>query len=62
MNELKEGIHYYFSEEGLLVFTEQYLREKGYCCGNGCRHCPFELEDNPEPGEKELKTENSVHK
>jgi hypothetical protein len=23
------------------VFTADYLRRRGYCCGNGCRHCPF---------------------
>jgi len=38
--ELIEGIDYYV-ENGLLVFTEYYLRERGYCCTNGCRHCPY---------------------
>ncbi len=32
---------YYFSEEGYLVFTEQYHLKRGYCCQSGCRHCPF---------------------
>jgi len=26
---------------GLLVFTEYAHRERGSCCGNGCRHCPY---------------------
>lgn len=26
---------------GLMVLTAQYLRDKGYCCGSGCRHCPY---------------------
>jgi iron complex transport system substrate-binding protein len=26
---------------GYDVFTSDYLVERGYCCGNGCRHCPF---------------------
>jgi hypothetical protein len=26
---------------GLFVLTEAYLRERGTCCGNGCRHCPY---------------------
>ena len=26
---------------GLFVMTAQYLRERGYCCDEGCRHCPF---------------------
>ena len=26
---------------GYLVFTERYLLDRGFCCGNGCRHCPY---------------------
>ena len=32
---------YYLSEEGYLVFTEEYHLKRGYCCQSGCRHCPF---------------------
>jgi hypothetical protein len=32
---------FYFTSEGYLVFTEQYLLRRGFCCGNGCRHCPY---------------------
>jgi len=39
---LKPG-DYYFSEEGYMVFTEQYHLKRGYCCQSGCRHCPFEF-------------------
>ena len=46
---LIENIDYYFNEEGLLVFTAAYHLKKGYCCGNGCRHCPYEYEAVPEP-------------
>ena len=35
-----EGIDYYM-EGGLMVFTAQYLRDRGYCCTSGCRHCPY---------------------
>lgn len=38
--ELKEGVDYYV-ERGMYVFTEKYLRERGYCCESGCRHCPY---------------------
>ncbi len=24
-----------------MVFTASYLKRRGYCCGNGCRHCPY---------------------
>ena len=37
----KEGIDYYFIEGGYLVFTEEYHLKRGYCCKNGCRHCPW---------------------
>lgn len=32
---------YYLDESGLMVFTAQYLKRRGYCCENGCRHCPY---------------------
>jgi len=32
---------YYYSPEGYVVFTEKYLLKRGYCCQNGCRHCPY---------------------
>ena len=43
------GEAYYFNEEGLLTFTSKYLLERGYCCGNGCKHCPYNYEAVPEP-------------
>ncbi|MBL0233742.1 MAG: hypothetical protein IPQ08_08750 [Chitinophagaceae bacterium] len=49
MNDWTEGIHYYLNEEGFVVFTEKYHLEKGFCCGNGCLHCPFQYENVPEP-------------
>nr|WP_246027132.1 DUF5522 domain-containing protein [Sediminibacterium goheungense] len=36
------------------MFTEAYHIAKGYCCGHGCRHCPFEYESVPEPRKSEL--------
>lgn len=63
MQELTEGIHYYINKEGFFVFTEKYLLERGYCCGNGCLHCPYEYENVPEPRKTELlKTRNSSEK
>jgi hypothetical protein len=32
---------FYFGPGGLMVFTEAYLLRRGYCCGSGCRHCPY---------------------
>jgi len=34
--------NYYFDPDGLMVFTAKYHLRRGYCCGNGCRHCPYE--------------------
>ncbi|HTS43286.1 MAG TPA: DUF5522 domain-containing protein [Puia sp.] len=49
-----EGEDYYYNEEGYIVLTEKYHLEKGYCCGNGCRHCPYDYENVPEPGKSAL--------
>jgi hypothetical protein len=38
--EPMQGEDYYF-ENGLLVMTAAYHRKRGYCCGSGCRHCPY---------------------
>ena len=32
---------YYFDNDGLMVFTAEYHLRRGYCCGSGCRHCPY---------------------
>lgn len=26
---------------GYSVMTSATLLDRGYCCGNGCRHCPY---------------------
>ncbi|PWT73556.1 MAG: hypothetical protein C5B59_13190 [Bacteroidetes bacterium] len=52
--ELIEGIDFYYHENGLMVLTEKYHLDRGYCCGNGCRHCPYEYQNVPEPRKKEL--------
>jgi len=54
-NTLIENIDYYFNEAGLMVLTEKYLLHRGYCCGNGCKHCPYEYEAVPEPKRSELR-------
>jgi hypothetical protein len=28
-------------ETGLFVLTARYLADRGTCCGQGCRHCPY---------------------
>ncbi len=39
--KLVEGVDYYF-ENDFMVFTENFHLKRGYCCSNGCRHCPFQ--------------------
>jgi len=51
-----EGIHFY-KEKNFLVFTEKYHLQRGYCCGNGCRHCPYKYEKVQEPLRSKLITE-----
>jgi hypothetical protein len=49
MKDLVEGVDYYINAEGYVVLTEKYHLDRGYCCGNGCKHCPFGYESVPEP-------------
>jgi len=32
---------YYLNDKGFMVFTAAYLKKRGYCCQNGCKHCPY---------------------
>ncbi|NDU93820.1 DUF5522 domain-containing protein [Spirosoma terrae] len=32
---------YYYTPDGFIVFTASYHLKRGYCCQNGCRHCPY---------------------
>lgn len=38
---------FYLLDDGRRVFTERYHLRRGYCCGSGCRHCPFDEEGRP---------------
>ncbi|MEO6453806.1 MAG: DUF5522 domain-containing protein [Ginsengibacter sp.] len=57
--ELKEKEDFYFNEQGYMVFTAAYLLKKGECCGNGCRHCPYNYINVAEPFRSKLST---IHK
>lgn len=32
----------YLDENGNTVFTAHYLAKRGFCCGSGCKHCPYD--------------------
>lgn len=40
-----EGVDFYF-EDGLMVLTEHYLLERGFCCESGCRNCPYNADQS----------------
>ncbi len=46
---LIEGEDFYYNEQGYMVFTAAYHLQKGVCCGNGCRHCPYAYINVKEP-------------
>ena len=35
----------FYMENGLMVLTEAFHLKRGYCCKNGCRHCPYPKEE-----------------
>ena len=60
MDTLVEGEDFYYNEEGYMVFTEKYHFQKGCCCGNGCKHCPYKYISVPEPKRSELLKTQSI--
>lgn len=41
---IENGQDIYFDPEtGFAVLTAEFLLKRGYCCGSGCRHCPYEV-------------------
>lgn len=40
MGKIEQGKHYYMEGERV-IFTALFHIERGQCCGNGCRHCPY---------------------
>jgi len=61
MKQLIEGEDFYYNEQGYMVLTEKYHLERGYCCGNGCKHCPFNYEKVSEPRRTELIEKRRIH-
>ena len=36
-----EKDNFYYSKDGLIIFTEKYHLKRGYCCESKCKHCPY---------------------
>jgi len=60
-NELIEGEDFYY-EDGFVVFTEKYHLDKGFCCGNGCRHCPYKAPPKSSPLGRTYEENNDLKK
>jgi hypothetical protein len=54
MNSWIEGEDFYYNEQGFIVLTARYHLDRGHCCGNGCRHCPYKYINVPDPKRGEL--------
>ena len=52
--ELIEHLDFYYDTDGFVVLTQHYHETRGYCCGYGCRHCPYQYESVPEPKKSNL--------
>ncbi|HTI11664.1 MAG TPA: DUF5522 domain-containing protein [Puia sp.] len=61
MKQLIEGEDFYYNQEGLMVLTEKYHLDRGYCCGNGCLHCPFNYDNVPEPRRSQLSAQRKMN-
>ena len=70
IKQMIEGVQSYIDVDVKYVFTELYHKERGYCCGNACRHCPFQYEAVPKPIKtrlliikelSEIKSPNAIH-
>lgn len=43
--ELIINIDYTLDKLGRMVFTKEYLLNRGLCCGNNCLNCPWKTEE-----------------
>lgn len=53
--KLIEGIDFNWEEikgTRFKVFTAHYLLNRGYCCGNKCRNCPYNNKTSHEKRDK----------
>lgn len=50
------GVDYYI-ERNRWVFTEEYLRKRGFCCFSNCRHCPYKPEKEPDGNTERIPAE-----
>jgi len=39
---LVEGKDFNWNADGFMVFTREYLLNRGFCCASNCQNCPYE--------------------
>jgi len=39
--KLTEGTDYVINEDGYFELTAKFLLERGECCHNNCKNCPY---------------------
>ena len=54
---LLEDVHYYMDGERV-VFTALFHLQRGQCCGNYCKHCPYDPKHTH--GTKKVKDKDSL--
>lgn len=53
---------FYLNQQGQMVFTSYFHLRRGFCCGSGCRHCPYKDSLNPDcPQELQLANKQQQH-
>ena len=36
---------WYLNSDGYKVFTEKFHLNRGFCCENNCKHCPYDYDN-----------------
>lgn len=49
----------YYLDAGLMVLTARYHLRRGYCCDQGCRHCPY-TEDPKDNSRKDVDSNEEI--
>ena len=49
----------YYLDHGLIVLTARYHLRRGYCCEQGCRHCPY-TEGSKDNSRKDLDSNEEI--
>jgi hypothetical protein len=47
-------------ETGFFVLTEYYLAQRGHCCGAGCRHCPYDADEQRRAGRETITGDENI--